>query len=148
MGAPLKDYCEDMIYTRAADTLKGIKVTGQGKSYQIDIGEKDEENGDFYVTINNKVVDSELFSDFYSHILIIGITDMGEKGSATQPRVSLEFTHKDGTVETMKFYPVSELKCFCELNGKGSFWVTTMNVDKILDNAQKLYDGTPINTEW
>lgn len=147
MGAPLKDFCEDMIYTRAADSLKSIRVTGQGKTYQIDIGEQDEE-GNFHVTINNKVVDSELFSDFYSHILMIGITDMGQKGSANEPRVTLQFTAKDGTVETMRFFPVSELKCFCELNGTGSFWVTTMNVDKILDNAQKLYDGTPINTEW
>ena len=147
MGAPLKDYCEDMIYTRAADSLKSIRVTGQGKTYQIDIGEQDDE-GNFYVTINNKVVDSELFSDFYSHILMIGITDMGEKGSSNEARVSLQFTLKDGTVETMKFYPVSELKCFCELNGTGSFWVTTMNVDKIIENAQKLYNGEVITTEW
>ncbi len=147
MGAPLKDFCEDMIYTRAADTLKGIRITGQGKTYQINIGDKDEQ-GNFYVTINNKVVDSELFSDFYSHILIIGITDMGEKGQSNEPRVTLEFTLKDGTVDTMKFFPVSELKCFCELNGSGSFWVTTMNVDKILDNAQKLYNGEVITTEW
>ncbi len=147
MGAPLKDFCEDMIYTRAADTLKSIRVTGQGKTYQIDIGDKDDQ-GNFFVTINNKVVDSELFSDFYSHLLIIGITDMGEKGDSNEPRVTVQFTLKDGTVETMKFFPVSQLKCFCELNGKGSFWVTTMNVDKILENAQKLYNGEVIITEW
>ena len=147
MGGKLKDFCEDMIYTRAADNLKGIKVTGMDKNYQINIGDKDDD-GNFYVTINNKVVDSELFSDFYSHILIIGITDVGEKGDETTPYVTLEFTLKDDTVETMKFYPVSELKCYCEVNGTGSFWVTTMNVEKIIENAQKLYNGEVITTEW
>jgi predicted amidohydrolase YtcJ len=62
-----------------ADQLKAIKVSGMDKNFQINIGDKDE-NGNFYVTINNKVVDSELFSDFYSHVLMIGITDVGEKG--------------------------------------------------------------------
>lgn len=147
MGNKLKDFCEDMIYTRAADNLKGIKVSGLGKNFKLDIGEKDDV-GNFYVTINNKVVDSELFSDFYSHILMIGITDVGEKGDETTPYVTLEFTLKDDTVETMKFYPVSELKCYCEVNGTGSFWVTTMNVEKIVENAQKLYNGEVITTEW
>ena len=147
MGGKLKDYCEDMIYTRAADNLKSIKVSGMDKNFQISIGDQDE-NGNFYVTINNKVVDSELFSDFYSHILMIGITDVGEKGKETTPYVSLQFTLKDDTVETMKFYPVSELKCYCEVNGTGSFWVTTMNVEKIVENAQKLYNGEIIITEW
>lgn len=147
MGGKLKDFCEDMIYTRAADNLKSIKVRGMDKTFQVNIGEKDD-NGNFYVTINNKVVDSELFSDFYSHILMIGITDVGDKGKETTPYVSLEFTLKDDTVETMKFYPVSELKCYCEVNGTGSFWVTTMNVEKIVENAQKLYNGEVITTEW
>lgn len=147
MGGKLKDFCEDMIYTRSANNLKAIKVTGMDKNFQINIGDKDEE-GNFYVTINNKVVDSELFSDFYAHVLMIGITDVGDKGEETTPYVSLEFTLKDDTVETMKFYPVSELKCYCEVNGTGSFWVTMMNVEKIVENAQKLYNGEVITTEW
>lgn len=147
LGNSIKDYCEDMIYTRSADTLSAIRVTGNGKTYQINIGEQDD-LGNFHVTINNKVVDSELFSDFYSHILIIGITDMGDKGTETELRVTVEITLKDGTKETMRFYPVSELKCFYEINGAGRFWVSTLNVDKILDNAQKLYDGEVIMTEW
>lgn len=147
MGNPMKDFCEDMIYTRAADTLSAIKVTGKGKTYQINIGEKDEV-GNFNVSINNRHVDSELFSDFYSHILMIGITDMGDRGNAKEPLVTVQFTLKDKTVETMKFYTVSELKCYCELNGKGNFLVTMMNVEKILENAQKLYNGETINTEW
>ena len=136
-----------MIYTRSADSLSGIKVTNGEKTYTIVIGEKDEQ-GNFYVTINNKQVDSELFSDFYAHILTIGITDLGQKGDSTEPYLTVIFTLDDGTEEIMNFYSVSELKCFCELNGTGNFWVSTLNVDKILENAQKLYDGEVISLEW
>ena len=147
LGEPLKSYCEDMIYTRSANSLSGIKVTNGEKTYTIVIGEKDEQ-GNFYVTINNKQVDSELFSDFYAHILTIGITDLGQKGDSTEPYLTVIFTLDDGTEEIMNFYSVSELKCFCELNGTGNFWVSTLNVDKILENAQKLYDGEVISLEW
>ncbi len=147
MGLPLKDLCEDMIYGKAADALSAIKVSGQGKNYYIDIGEKDEV-GDFFVTINNKQVNSEHFSDFYAHILTIAITDMGEKPAGVEPRLTVEYTLKNGTVEVMKFYPVSELKCYVELNGTGRFYVSTLNVDRILENAQKLYNGEVIQTEW
>lgn len=148
MGEPLKAYCEDMIYTRAADALSAIRISGSGKSYMIDIGEERDDQGNFNVTINNKRVDSELFSDFYSHILTIGITDLGQKGENKDAYLTIEFILIDGTKETMKFYSVTELKCFCELNGTGHFWVSTLNVDKILENAQKLYNGEVISLEW
>lgn len=148
LGEPLKYYCEDMIYTRAADALSGIKITNGEKTYTIAIGDETDEEGNFDVTINNKRVDSELFSDFYAHILTIGITDLGQKGESNDPYLTLTFTLKSGVVETMKFYSVNELKCFCELNGSGNFWVSTLNVDKILENAQKLYDGEVISLEW
>lgn len=147
LGLPLKSYCEDMIYTRAADMQSHITISGSGKTFEIAVGDKDEE-GNFFVTINNKQVDSELFSDFYAHILTIGITDLGQKGEAKEPYLSIEFTLTDGTKESIKFYSVTELKCFVEVNGKGNFWVSTLNVDKILSNAQKLYDGDVISLEW
>ena len=148
LGQNLKAYCEDMIYTRSADALSGIKISGSGKTYNILIGDKTDDQGNFDVAINNKKVDSELFSDFYAHILTIGITDLGQKGEEKTPYLTVEFTLKSGVKEVMKFYPVSELKCFCELNGSGNFWISTLNVDKILQNAQKLYDGEVISTEW
>ena len=148
LGQNLKAYCEDMIYTRSADALSALKISGSGKTYNILIGDKKDDQGNFDVSINNKKVDSELFSDFYAHILTIGITDLGQKGEEKTPYLTVEFTLKSGVKEVMKFYPVSELKCFCELNGSGNFWISTLNVDKILQNAQKLYDGEVISTEW
>ncbi|MBQ8600582.1 MAG: DUF4340 domain-containing protein [Clostridia bacterium] len=147
LGDPLLNYCEDMIYTRSVDQLAAIKVEGSNKTYNITIGEQDE-MGNYNVVINNKKVDSELFSDFYSHILTISITDLGQKGEELQETLAVTFTLKDGTVEEMKFYPVSGLKCFCEVNGSGQFWVSKMNVEKILENAQKLYNGEVITLEW
>ncbi len=148
LEAPLLDYCEDMIYTRAADELSKIEIKGKEKSYTIRIGEKDEA-GNMAVNINNRAVDSELFSDFYMHILNIAITGMDEKPKEDSPYVAIQFTLADEkTVETMEFYPVSDLKCSCRLNGSGRFLVNTQYVDLILENAQHLYDGETIELEW
>lgn len=147
LEAPLLDFCEDMIYTRAADELSGIEVKGKDKTYTIHIGDKDEA-GNMAVEINNRRVDSELFSDFYMHILNIAITGIDEKPKDKTPYVSVKFTLTDGTVETMEFYPVSDLKCCCRLNGEGRFLVNTQYVDLILENAQHLYNGETIELEW
>ncbi len=145
--APLKDYCEDMIYTNAYDTMESIKISGNGKTYQIAIGESNEE-GDFAVSINNKVVDSELFSDFYAHMLMIGISDLGGKEGAKTSYLTIELKQRGGATDVIKFYEVGNNKCYCEVNGSGNFWVKTYSVDKILTNAQNLYDGESINLEF
>ncbi len=146
LGSSMRDFCESVTYTRSVYEIKGLKVEGNGKTYDITVGEQNEA-GDFNVVINNKKVDSELFSDFYSHVITISITDIGEK-KAAEPILTVTVTLKDGSQDVMKFYPVSELKCFYELNGSGRFWVGRMNVERILENAQKLYDGDVINLEW
>jgi len=144
--APLKDYCEDMIYTNAYDLMEKIKISGQGKTYQIAVGEVDD--GNFTVAINNKVVSSDLFNDFYAHLLMIGITDLSETEVSGDPYLTVELKLRGGGTDVIRFYEVGENKCFCEVNGGGYFLVKTHNVDKLLENAQKLYDGETINLEW
>ena len=146
LGSTVRDFCESVTYTRSVYEVSALKVEGNGKTYDITVGEQNEA-GDFNVVINNKKVDSELFSDFYSHFITISLTDIGEKKDA-EAILTVTVTLKDGTQDVMKFYPVSELKCFYELNGSGRFWVGRMNVERILENAQKLYDGDVINLEW
>ncbi len=145
--APLKDYCEDMIYTNAYDLMESIKITGKGKTYQVSVGVVDDD-GNFTVSINNKVVSSDLFNDFYAHLLMIGITDLHESGASGSPYLSVELKLRGGNTDIIRFYEVGENKCFCEVNGGGYFLVKTHNVEKLLENAQKLYDGETINLEW
>lgn len=148
MKATLLDFCENMIYSRASDALSLIEIDGQGKSYRIRIGEKDDE-GNMDVAINHRKVPSETFSDFYMHILNLSITGMDQKPAGAKPYLSVKFTLKEtGKQESMTFYPISEQKCFCELDGGGRFVVDTMQVDLILKNAQHLYDGETIELEW
>lgn len=148
LTALLVDFCEDMLYTRAADTLSGIKIIGREKTYNITIGEKDEA-GDMDVTINKRKVDSDLFSDFYMHLFSISIIGMDEEPKDEEPLVRVEYTVKEtGKVEVMEFYPINELRCRCVLNGSGRFVVNTLNVDLILENAQHLYDGEKIELEY
>ena len=145
--APLKDYCEDMIYTTAYDQMESIKISGKGKNYHVSVGEVDDD-GNFTVSINNKVVSSELFNDFYAHLLMIGITDLYEGKVSGAPYLTIELKQRGGTTDTIRFYEVGDNKCFCEVNGGGRFLVKTHNVDKLLTNAQKLYNGETINLEW
>ncbi len=146
LGGNIKSFCENLIYSRTIFNYSALKIEGGGKTYNITVGDQDE-LGDFNVVINNKKVNSDLFSDFTSHLTTISITDIGEK-KGNDCICTVTITLRDGSVDVLKFYPVSELKCFYELNGSGQFWVSKMNVEKIIENAQKLYDGEVINLEW
>lgn len=146
LGGSVKSFCENLIYSRTIFNYAALKIEGNNKVYNIAVGDRDEA-GDFHVVINNKKVNSDLFSDFTSHLTSISITDVGEKVS-NECICTVTITLRDGSVDVLKFYPVSELKCFYELNGSGQFYVSMMNVEKIIENAQKLYDGEVINLEW
>ncbi len=136
-------YCDSMSYTRSYDTIDTITITGGGKTYNIDItGTSDD--GDLKAYINNKYVEYENFASLYAHIIGIDITDVAAKPEGASPFVTITVDCLDGTTDILKYYKISDLKSFYELNGSGRLVVSTSNVEKILEFAQMLYDGKEI----
>ncbi len=145
LGMDVADMCDVITYTRDVDTLNRILIKSAGKTYDITTkGTGDERQ----VKVNNKTVESSIFSEFYAYLLGMEIQVEGEK-PAGEPYLSLEITlAEDGSKEILNYYYVNDRYCFYELNGKGMFYVSRQAVDTLLSNAQKVYDNQEIATAW
>lgn len=140
-------YCDLMSYSRSYDTIDTLKITGGGKTYDIDIvGTSEESNLQAY--INNKFVEYENFGSLYAHIISIDVSEVGTKPEGATPLVTIEVNCLDGTKDILKYYKISELKSFFELNGEGRLIVPTSKVEQILTFSQQLYDGQEIVLDW
>ena len=145
LGMDVADMCDIITYTRDVDTLNRIVVTSGQKTYDI---KTDGTGENRKVTVNNKSVESSIFSEFYATLLGIEVQREGEK-PAGEPYLSLEITlSEDGSKETLSYYEVDDRYCFFEMNGTGMFYVKTQDVDNILINAQKVYDNQEIQVVW
>ncbi len=146
LGMDIADMCDIITYTRDVDTLNRIVVTSGKKTYDI----QTEGTGDQrVVTINNKTVESSIFSEFYSTLLGIEVQREGEKPAGKEPLLTMEITlAENGEKEILSYYEVDERYCFYEMNGKGMFYVKTQDVQNILVNAQKVYDNQEIHVVW
>ncbi|MBQ6947310.1 MAG: DUF4340 domain-containing protein, partial [Clostridia bacterium] len=139
------DMCDVITYTRDVDTLNRIVLKSKGKTYDITTSGTGDQR---QVKVNNKSVESSIFSEFYAYLLGMEIQIVGEK-PAGEPYLSMEITlSEDGSKEVLNYYYVNERYCFYELNGKGMFYVSRQAVDALLENAQKVYDNKEIVAAW
>ncbi len=138
------DMCDVITYTRDVDTVSGMLIKSKGKTYDI----KTEGTGDERVVhVNNKLVESSIFSEFYAYLLGMEIQIEGEKPEG-EPYLSMEVSLKEGGKEVLNYYYVNDRYCFYELDGKGMFYVSRQAVDILLENVQKVYDNEEIATAW
>ena len=145
LGMNVADMCDIITYTRDVDTLNRIVVTSGKKVYDIETTGTGENRK---VTVNNKRVESSIFSEFYATLLGIEVQREGEK-PAGNPYLTIEVTlSEDGSKETLSYYEVDERYCYFEMNGNGMFYVKTQDVDNILINVQKVYDNEEIQVVW
>jgi hypothetical protein len=61
--------------------------------------------------------------------------------------LSFRIEKRDGRVSEYKFYRISNLKCFYTVNGKGEFYVSIDDVEKILSDAKKLASNEEIDPD-
>ena len=145
LGLSVADMCDIITYTRDVDTVSRIVVTSEQKTYDIKTTGKGDQRK---VTINNKSVERSIFSEFYATLLGIEIQKEGDKPT-DQPYLTVEMTlSEDGSKEEMNYYLVDERYCYYEMNGKGMFYVKKQDVDKIIENVQKVYNNEEIMQAW
>ncbi len=145
LGRNLAGLCDVISYMQDVDNVSAMKVVGMGKTYTIDMTGK---RSELAVKVNDKTVNPNLFADFYAHLIGIIVTEEAQKPRGVDPLVTVEVQLEDGSTDVLKYYAANELKCFYEVNGSGVFNVSRLSVEKIMENAQKLYDGEEIIAEW
>lgn len=93
------------------------------------------------------VVNTQNFRNFYRVLLMTQMEGYAESTDTDQWMLSFKIEKRDGRVLDYKFYRISNLKCFYTINGKGEFYVSLDDVEKILSDAKKLASGEEINPD-
>ncbi len=145
LGLDIRNMCDILTYTRDVDSISRIKLMSANKTYDMVLDGKGENR---IVHVNNKQVQSAIFSDFYICLLSMEVNGVADKPQ-TEPYLTVEITlDASGQKEIMKFYKVDDRHYFYELNGKGMFTVKHQSVEDLITNAQKLYENKELTQAW
>ena len=115
-------------------------------------------SADIVITANtngtSKVVDTDIFRDFYKSILyasmegICELTDeeMAELRALPDDKADLIMTVKSlsGREIVYRFYQYTERKAYMTINGQGVFYILNDRVQKLITDAGKAVDGIEI----
>ena len=108
------------------------------------------DSGQLAVTRDNEQIDAELFTKLFKIIISSRITDFAEKPADAEPavRITVRYNAENRKNDTIAFYPISDRLYYMELNGTGSFSVSSVYIDKLLESVNKLNSGEDFSDTW
>ena len=108
------------------------------------------DSGQLAVTRDNEQIDAELFTKLFKIIISSRITDFAEKPADAEPavRITVRYNAENRKNDTIAFYPISDRLYYMELNGTGSFSVSSVYIDKLLESVNKLNSGADFSDTW
>ncbi len=135
------DYTDDNIYAANITEIKSLDVNIKGKKYAFNLTHG-EENKDLVVTLNGKTIDAEKFRDMYEATL--SVSTSGDVTHATDAKntsedLSLTFKYVDYShTDKLAFYPYSDRRYSCLLNGTGDWTIYSTHVEKVIKAVEEL----------
>lgn len=140
----------DSMEVKTSDNDYTFRLTGIGDELVVieqtynpgqRFDEDTDRNGDGISELRN-------FRKFYQTILSINREDFldGETISGSSALLAeLIVTQKNGDVKHYKFYAYSNRRCFMTINDEGEFYVLRSMVVKMVNDAQRLMDGSKVD---
>ncbi|MBE6622689.1 MAG: DUF4340 domain-containing protein [Ruminococcaceae bacterium] len=141
----LIDYVNPALFGMNINHLSKLTVQGYG----ITDTYTTEGEGKELVVKNHlgAVINTQNFRNFYRVLLMTNMEGYAESKNTDDWMLSFRIEKRDGRVTEYKFYRISNLKCFYTVNGKGEFYVSLDDVEKILSDAKKLAAGEEIDPD-
>ena len=108
------------------------------------------DSGQLAVTLDNEQIDADLFTKLFKIIISSRITDFAEKPEGAEPavRITVRYNAEDRKNDTIAFYPLNDRLYYMELNDTGSFSVSSVYIDKLIDSIDKLNSGEDFSDTW
>ena len=108
------------------------------------------DSGQLVVTLDNEQIDADLFTKLFKIIISSRITDFAEKPEGAEPavRITVRYNAEDRKNDTIAFYPLNDRLYYMELNDTGSFSVSSVYIDKLIDSIDKLNSGEDFSDTW
>lgn len=141
----LIDYINPNLFGMNIDYISKISVSGKDfeNSYTLS-GEGSDlvvkaKNGSFVATQN--------FRQFYRVLLMTSMNGYTDSTRTDDLLLSVEVETRSGKNTKYDFYQISTRKCYYTVNGKGEFYVSIDEVEKLVSDAKKLEKGETINAD-
>ncbi len=147
----LIDWVDDTVYLVDINKVSELTI----KSEQINVSFfLEDENTDLKVRIgeNGKVFDKDElanFRRFYASLLLQvrrGYTD-SDSTDESKLMATIFISFRDGTEKEYKYYAYSTRRCFYTINGKGEFYMLRDELQKILNDAERVVNGEQVDYE-
>lgn len=135
------DYSSDEIYSCSIEDVRSINMVIKGTTYNFVLNHG-ETNEDLVVKLNGKTTDTEKFRELYREIL--SITARGDNphvtdATNTNETLGITFNYlKYSKTDKIAFYPYTDRRYSCLLNGSGDWTMYSSTVDKIITLVEAL----------
>lgn len=147
----LLDFVDTPVFRKNINDVASIRIEGR----DVDVTFKLNGEGEtILITASNGDGpylgdDLKNFRQFYKSLLSMKIEDYAENKDVSSLECIATFTivTDAGVKSEYKFYPYSTRRCFYTVNGKGEFYTLRDQVDKIINDAERIMNGEPVNSD-
>lgn len=142
----LIDFINPYLFGMNINYVKRVSVSGRGFTSVYELEGTGEELT-VTETGSGKTIDTQNFRNFYRVLLMTHMDGGTEEKPTDDWMLTFTVETRAGKIYEYKFFRLSTRKCYYTVNGTGDFYVSVDVVEKILSDAGKLLEGTPINAE-
>ena len=136
-------------FNRDISDIERIVINVEGTEHVYSLTQ---ENGAISgVSYNNQKIDVEQFKNFYT--LLINSRIDGTVTSEAKENAKLSFNFKYLSTsgyknDVVSFYEIDSRQYLIDINGEGSFYVSSVYVDKVINSVNDLNSGKTIDPNW
>ncbi len=153
------DYIERAIFNYHIDYVSRIEMTTEGMSFDFNLtgsGDKlnvTEKHSNRILKPNPEGMSEEILDDiynfrqFYKTSLTIVSEDFTETPVEKAQVAEMTVTLRSGDTTVYTFYSYSDRRCYYTVNGEGEFYIARSMVKKLFNDAQKVIDKIPVDSE-
>ncbi len=138
-------YCTKMLFGEYLSKLTDLTVSSAQGDYTFTLsGADSDDKEDLRVNCGSTSVDGASFRQFYTNIMSMYPSGEGTKPENASPVLTVSYNMTDGGKNEIKFYSVDSRNCVAEVSGQAFLTVRITEVEKIINDAQKLLKGQEI----
>ncbi len=138
-------YCTKMLFGEYISNLKSLTVSSAEGEYTFTLsGADSDDKEDLRVNCGTVSVDGASFRNFYTNIMAMYPSGEGAKPENAAPVLTVSYHTVDGGVNTLRFYSVDSRNCVAEVRGQAFLTVRITEVQKVINDTQKLLKGQEI----
>ncbi len=138
-------YCTKMLFGEYISKITDLTVASAEGSYTFTLsGADSDDKEDLRVNCNGTSVDGDNFRQFYTNIMAMFPSGTGEKPEGAEPVLTISYNLSDGGKNAISFYSVDSRNCVVEVGGQAFLTVRITEVEKVMNDVQKLLKGQEV----